>query len=92
MARTETGAAEAKWAGRIEALAKSGLSLRKFAEREGIKAGTLSFCWRGALRDRHLCAEGHALRGEGARPQGDRCGRVVARQNSARLARLGPQQ
>ena len=51
MARTGMGAAEAKWAGRIEQLEESGLSLRKFAEREGIKAGTLSF-WKWKLAQR----------------------------------------
>lgn len=32
-----------KWAERVKRQERSGLSLRRFAEREGLKAGTLSF-------------------------------------------------
>jgi len=36
-------ASEAKWAGHVARLGKSGLSVRKFAEREGVNPGSLSF-------------------------------------------------
>lgn len=42
------GAAE-EWAKRLRRLEKSGLSLRRFAAREGLKAGSLSF-WKWKLR------------------------------------------
>lgn len=42
------GAAE-EWAKRVRRLEKSGLSLRRFAAREGLKAGSLSF-WKWKLR------------------------------------------
>jgi transposase-like protein len=41
-------AAAVKWAQRLEMLQQSGLSVRKFAEREGLKAGSLSF-WKWKL-------------------------------------------
>ena len=44
----ETSAAAAEWARRIEEQEKSGLSIRKFAEREGLKPGSLSF-WKWKL-------------------------------------------
>ena len=44
----ETSAAAVKWAERLEMLQQSGLSVRKFAEREGLKAGSLSF-WKWKL-------------------------------------------
>jgi len=40
--------AAAKWAKRVERLERSGLSIRTFAEREGLKAGALS-CWKSKL-------------------------------------------
>lgn len=45
------GDAAAKWAERVEALRQSGLSIRKYAAREGLRAGTLSF-WKAKL-ERH---------------------------------------
>jgi hypothetical protein len=42
------GTAAAKWARHLKELEKSGLSVRKFAAREGLKAGSLSF-WRWKL-------------------------------------------
>jgi hypothetical protein len=42
------GAAE-EWGKRVRRLEKSGLSLRRFAEREGLKAGSLSL-WKWKLR------------------------------------------
>jgi hypothetical protein len=44
----EASAAAVKWAERLEMLQQSGLSVRKFAEREGLRAGTLSF-WKWKL-------------------------------------------
>lgn len=38
-----------QWARRVRRLEESGLSLRRFAEREGLKAGSLSF-WKWKLR------------------------------------------
>lgn len=38
-----------QWAKRVRRLEESGLSLRRFAEREGLKAGSLSF-WKWKLR------------------------------------------
>ena len=46
-----TSAAETKWAKRVERLERSGLSIRTFAEREGLKAGSLSF-WKWKLAGR----------------------------------------
>lgn len=46
----ETNAA-AKWARHVEQLEKSGLSVRKFAAHQGLKAGTLSF-WKWKLAQR----------------------------------------
>jgi hypothetical protein len=43
----ETSAA-AEWARRVEEQEKSGLSIRKFAEQQGLKPGTLSF-WKWKL-------------------------------------------
>lgn len=43
-----TSAAAAKWAKRVERLERSGLSVRAFAAREGLKAGSLSF-WKWKL-------------------------------------------
>jgi len=40
--------AAARWARHLEALGQSGLSVRKFAAREGLKAGSLSF-WKWKL-------------------------------------------
>lgn len=45
MARTS---AAAKWAKRVERLERSGLTVRMFAAREGLKAGSLSF-WKWKL-------------------------------------------
>ncbi len=51
--RTRTGlsAAEAKWAKRVARLEKSGVSVRTFAAREGLKPGSLSF-WKWKLAQR----------------------------------------
>jgi hypothetical protein len=46
------GAAE-QWAKRIRRLEQSGLSLRQFAAREGLKAGSLSF-WKWKLGQEHV--------------------------------------
>ena len=43
-----TGAAAKRWAKRVERLERSGLTIRTFAEREGLKAGSLSF-WKWKL-------------------------------------------
>lgn len=43
-----TGTGAARWARHVEALEESGLSVRKFAAREGLKAGSLSF-WKWKL-------------------------------------------
>jgi hypothetical protein len=43
-----TRAASARWAKRIERLERSGLSIRTFAAREGLKPGSLSF-WKWKL-------------------------------------------
>ena len=50
MAKAEaaTSSAPAKWAKRVERLERSGQSLRTFAAREGLKAGSLSF-WKWKL-------------------------------------------
>lgn len=45
---TELSGAAAKWARRVEGLKQSGLSIRAFAEQEGLKAGSLSF-WKWKL-------------------------------------------
>lgn len=42
-------ASEAKWAGQVARLRKSGLSVRRFAEREGLNPGSLSF-WKWKIR------------------------------------------
>lgn len=47
----KVSAAEARWAKRVERLERSGLSLRAFAEREGLKRGSLS-CWKWKLAGR----------------------------------------
>jgi hypothetical protein len=47
----EASGAAVKWAQRLEMLQQSGLSVRKFAEREGLKAGSLSF-WKWKLEQR----------------------------------------
>jgi hypothetical protein len=49
--RTETSTAEAKWAKRVARCERSGLSIRTFAAREGLKAGSLSF-WKWKLAQR----------------------------------------
>ena len=57
--RTETAkasAAEAKWAKRIARFERSGLSIRAFAARDELKAGSLSF-WRWKLAHRRPAAE-----------------------------------
>jgi hypothetical protein len=46
-----TSAAEAKWAKRVARFERSGLSIRTFAAREGLKAGSLSF-WKWKLAQR----------------------------------------
>lgn len=46
-----TSAAEARWAKRVERLERSGLSIRTFAAREGLKPGSLSF-WKWKLAGR----------------------------------------
>jgi len=43
-----TGTAAAEWVKRVDRLERSGLTLRAFAEREGLKLGTLSF-WKWKL-------------------------------------------
>lgn len=51
MAKAETAvtsAAAARWGKRVERLERSGLSVRTFAAREGLKAGSLSF-WKWKL-------------------------------------------
>ena len=51
---TEKPATESatRWAKRVERLERSGLSIRTFAAREGLKAGTLSFWkWKLAQQD-----------------------------------------
>lgn len=50
MAKAEatTTNAAARWAKRVERLERSGLSVRTFAAREGLKAGSLSF-WKWKL-------------------------------------------
>ncbi len=45
------GAAE-QWAKRVRRMEQSGLSVRQFAEREGLKAGSLSF-WKWKLGQEH---------------------------------------
>jgi hypothetical protein len=57
----ETSAAAVKWAKRVEMLQQSGLSVRKFAEREGLKAGSLSF-WKWKLEQQKSGASGGAPR------------------------------
>lgn len=47
-ARAATTSAAARWAKRVERLERSGLSVRTFAAREGLKAGSLSF-WKWKL-------------------------------------------
>lgn len=47
----ETGGAAEVWARRVARLERSGLSLRKFAARERLKAGSLSF-WKWKLAQR----------------------------------------
>lgn len=54
MARESGGAAEV-WARRVARLERSGLSLRKFAAREGLKAGSLSF-WKWKLAQQRSSA------------------------------------
>ncbi|HTP28416.1 MAG TPA: hypothetical protein VMK12_22515 [Anaeromyxobacteraceae bacterium] len=49
-AKPATGSA-ARWAKRVERLGRSGLSIRTFAAREGLKAGSLSF-WKWKLAQR----------------------------------------
>jgi hypothetical protein len=46
-----TSAAEAKWAKRVARLERSGVSIRTFAAREGLKAGSLSY-WKWRLSQR----------------------------------------
>ena len=47
-----TSGAAAKWAERVKKLKESGLKVGKFAEREGLNAGTLSFWkWKLARRE-----------------------------------------
>jgi hypothetical protein len=54
MARTSAP----RWAKRVERLERSGLSIRTFAAREGLKAGTLSFWkWKLAHGDGRARAE-----------------------------------
>jgi len=50
------GAAE-QWAERVRRLEKSGLSVRRFAAREGLKAGSLSF-WKWKLGQEHGRSDG----------------------------------
>lgn len=47
-ARPAATSAAARWAKRVERLERSGLSVRTFAAREGLKAGSLSF-WKWKL-------------------------------------------
>lgn len=49
--RVTSSGAEAKWARRVERLERSGLSIRVFAAREGLPAGSLSF-WKWKLAQR----------------------------------------
>jgi hypothetical protein len=49
MGRRRTGEAEAEWRARLEAWDASGLSLRAFAQREGLKAHT-AWKWKRRLR------------------------------------------
>jgi hypothetical protein len=46
-----------QWAKRVRQLEQSGLSLRAFAEREGLKAGSLSF-WKWKLGQEHGRSDG----------------------------------
>ena len=55
-----TSGAAAKWAEQVKKLEESGLKVGKFAEREGLNAGTLSF-WKWKL------ARGEVGRASGAR-------------------------
>jgi hypothetical protein len=53
-----------QWAKRVKRLERSGLSIRTFAEREGLKAGSLSF-WKWKLgRDRGQNQRGVAAQAE----------------------------
>ena len=47
----------ARWANRVERLRRSGLSIRRFAAREGLRAGTLSF-WKWKLAQQGQTQEG----------------------------------
>jgi hypothetical protein len=64
--RTAGRGAEAKWARRVERLERSGLSIRTFAAREGLPAGSLS-SWKWKLAQRRRQASGAGMR-EGAPP------------------------
>lgn len=57
--KAAAGRAEAKWARRVERLGRSGLSIRTFAAREGLPAGSLSFWkWKLAQRGRRPTGAG----------------------------------
>src|SRR5689334_7214220 len=60
--RTVGAGAEAKWARRVERLERSGLSIRMFAAREGLPAGSLSF-WKWKLAQRRRRAAGGSRQG-----------------------------
>ncbi len=55
--RAVSSGAEAKWARRVERLERSGLSIRMFAAREGLPAGSLS-SWKWKLAQRRGRAPG----------------------------------
>ena len=60
-ARAARRGAEAKWARRVERLGRSGLSIRTFAAREGLPAGSLSFWkWKLAQRGRRATGAGRS--------------------------------
>jgi hypothetical protein len=61
--RTAGRGAEAKWARRVERLERSGLSIRTFAAREGLPAGSLS-SWKWKLAQRRRRAPGADSRQE----------------------------
>jgi hypothetical protein len=56
--RTAGRGAEAKWARRVERLERSGLSIRTFAAREGLPAGSVSF-WKWKLAQRRRRTAGN---------------------------------
>ena len=59
--RTAGRGAEAKWARRVERLERSGLSIRTFAAREGLPAGSLS-SWKWKLAQRRRPTSGAGAR------------------------------